>query len=127
MLSHPFDKYKLGQKLSVKPVALFSTEQNESVLETFKSTITVGYKNENSSEQASLDIDYPLYELLWKVSKGYRPTKGDEDEAIKFTEFIDKIMQFGDKKEELLINFPSENKFYKIKRDDFDSLVFERE
>lgn len=127
LLSHPFDKYKLGQKLSVKPVALFSTEQNESVLETFKSTITVGYKNENSSEQASLDIDYPLYELLWKVSKGYRPTKGDEDEAIKFTEFIDKIMQFGDKKEELLINFPSENKFYKIKRDDFDSLVFERE
>lgn len=127
LLSHPFDKYKLGQKLSVKPVALFSAEQNESVLETFKSTITVGYKNENSSEEASLDIDYPLYELLWKVSKGYRPTKGDEDEAIKFTEFIDKIMQFGHKKEELLINFPSENKFYKIKRDDFDSLVFERE
>ncbi len=127
LLSHPFDKYKLGQKFSVKPVTPILSEKSDSTLYTFKSVISVGYKKENSLEEALLDIDYPLYALLTKVAEGYRPTKRDEDEAIKFTEFLEKVMQFGNKKEELLINFPSENKFYKIKRDDFDSLVFERE
>ena len=127
LMSHPFDKYKLGQSFSVKPVVAQIKQVDDPVLYTFKSAITVGYKKEDSSEEALLDIDYPLYSLLAKVSTGYRPNKGDEDDAIKFTEFLEKVMKFGDKQKELLINFPRENKFYKIKRDDFGSLVFERE
>lgn len=127
LMSHPFDKYKLGQSFSVKPVVAHIEKVEENVLYTFKSVITVGYKKENSSEEALLDIDYPLYSLLAKVANGYRPNKGDEDDAIKFTEFLEKAMKFGDKHKELLINFPRQNKFYKIKRDDFGSLVFERE
>lgn len=127
LMSHPFEKYKLGQSFSVKPVVAQIEQIEKSVLYTFKSVITVGYKKENSTEEALLDIDYPLYSLLVKVANGYRPNKGDEDDAIKFTEFLEKVMKFGDKHKELLINFPRENKFYKIKRDDFGSLVFERE
>lgn len=127
LMSHPFDKYKLGQRFSVKPVVTHINKQSEPTLYTFKAVITVGYKNENTSEEAILDIDYPLYSLLAKVADGYRPDKSDEDDAIKFTEFLENIMKFGDKHKELMINFPRENKYYKIKRDDFGSLVFERE
>lgn len=127
LMSHPFDKYKLGQSFSVKPVVTHIKKVEESILYTFKAAISVGYKKENTAEEALLDIDYPLYSLLAKVANGYRPNKGDEDDAIKFTEFLENVMKFGDKHKELLINFPKENKFYKIKRDDFGSLVFERE
>lgn len=127
LMSHPFEKYRLGQSFSVKPVVTQIERIEESILYTFKSVITVGYRKENSAEEALLDIDYPLYSLLVKVANGYRPNKSDEDDAIKFTEFLEKVMKFGDKHKELLINFPRENKFYKIKRDDFGSLVFERE
>lgn len=127
LMSHPFEKYKLGQSFSVKPVVAQIEHIEKGILYTFKSVITVGYRKENSTEEAILDIDYPLYSLLVKVANGYRPNKSDEDDAIKFTEFLEKVMKFGDKHKELLINFPRENKFYKIKRDDFGSLVFERE
>lgn len=127
LMSHPFEKYRLGQSFSVKPIVTQIERIEESILYTFKSVITVGYRKENSAEEALLDIDYPLYSLLVKVANGYRPNKSDEDDAIKFTEFLEKVMKFGDKHKELLINFPRENKFYKIKRDDFGSLVFERE
>ena len=127
LMSHPFDKYKLGQSFTVKPVVTQIDKLDDPILYTFKSVITVGYKKEGSLEEALLDIDYPLYSLLVKVAAGYRPNKGDEDDAIKFTEFLERVMKFGNKHKELLINFPRENKFYKIKRDDFGSLVFERE
>lgn len=127
LMSHPFDKYKLGQSFSVKPVIAHIKKQDEDILYTFKSAISVGYKKESTSDEALLDIDFPLYSLLSKVANGYRPNKSDEDDAIKFTEFLENVMKFGDKNKELLINFPRENKFYKIKRDDFGSLVFERE
>ncbi|HDB5314934.1 TPA: DNA phosphorothioation-dependent restriction protein DptF, partial [Staphylococcus aureus] len=59
--------------------------------------------------------------------QGYRPNKKDEEDAIKFVEFIDKLMAFGEKKNELLIHYPIDKKYYTIKKDDFGSFVFERE
>ncbi|MBB5180255.1 DNA phosphorothioation-dependent restriction protein DptF [Planomicrobium koreense] len=126
LMSHPLDKYKIGQKFTVKPVLYPFKQLNGSILYTFKSSIPVGYKKEDLSKEALLDIDYPLYSLLEKVSDGYRPNKGDEEDAIKFTEFLEKVLNFGDKNKELLVNFSHENKYYKIKRDDFGSIVFRR-
>lgn len=127
LLSHPLDKYKLAQSFTVKPHINHLEIRSETILETFKNTIVVGYKKEINSQPIYLEIDYPLFSLLQKVESGYRPTKEDEEEAINFIEYLEKIMQFGNKEKELLINFPQENKFYKILRDDFGSLVFERE
>ncbi|MGE7979641.1 DNA phosphorothioation-dependent restriction protein DptF [Psychrobacillus sp. NPDC093200] len=127
LLSHPLDKYKLAQSFTVKPHINHLEIRSETILETFKNTFVVGYKKEINSQPIYLEIDYPLFSLLQKVESGYRPTKEDEEEAINFIEYLEKIMQFGNKEKELLINFPQENKFYKILRDDFGSLVFERE
>ncbi len=127
LLSHPLDKYKIAQSFTVKPEIEHLEKREELVLETFKNTIVIGYKKEKGTQPLYLEIDYPLFCLLQKVENGYRPTKDDEEEAINFIEYLEKIMQFGNKEKELLINFPQENKFYKILRDDFGSLVFEKE
>ncbi|MFN7252933.1 MAG: DNA phosphorothioation-dependent restriction protein DptF [Anaerobacillus sp.] len=120
-LNKPIDKFRLAQSLNLKPSIDHLKFNTNDVLESFKATILLGYNN------TYLEIDYPLYRLLLRVKEGYCPSKKDEEDAIKFVEFIDKVMNFGDKKRELLVHFPNENKSYKLKRDDFGAFVFEKE
>jgi DNA phosphorothioation-dependent restriction protein DptF len=126
-LNKPTEKYRLAQKINVKPTIDHLESRNEEVLETFKASIVLAYHDNNKENKIYLDIDYQLYKLLTKVQEGYRPNKKDEEDAIKFVEFIEKLMAFGEKKNEILIHFPNDNKFYTIKRDDFEAFVFERE
>lgn len=126
-LSKPSDKYRLAQKLKPKPTVEHLTPNSNEVLKTFKTVIVIGYNNGNSENNLFLEIDYQLYSLLMKVLAGYRPNKKDEEDAIKFVEFMEKLMEFGEKKEEILIHFPRDHKFYMVKRDSFGAFAFERE
>jgi DNA phosphorothioation-dependent restriction protein DptF len=126
-INKPDEKFRLAQKLVLKPTVSHIKTNTEEVLYSFKSSIMIGYHRGDQTTREFLDIDYPLYELLMKVEDGYRPNKKDVEDAIKFVEFIDKLMTFGEKKNELLIHYPNDKKFYKIKKDDFERFVFERE
>lgn len=125
-LDQAANKYRLAQKLNLRPTIDHLHDSTTDVLDTFKSSIVVGYRDEKNNKLL-LEIDYKLYQLLGKVQEGYRPNKKDEEDAINFVEFIDKLMNFGEKKKELLVHFPKDNRFYILKRDEFESFVFERE
>ncbi|MCK6207699.1 DNA phosphorothioation-dependent restriction protein DptF [Bacillus infantis] len=126
-LNKPDEKFRLAQKLNLRPTIEHLSTRTEEQLDSFKSSILLAYHGGDSDHKIYLDIDYQLYQLLVKVQQGYRPNKKDEEDAIKFVEFIDKIMAFGEKKNELLIHYPNDKKYYTIKKDDFGSFVFERE
>ncbi|MDQ7241545.1 DNA phosphorothioation-dependent restriction protein DptF [Bacillus pacificus] len=126
-LNKPSDKYRLAQQLNLKPsIDHLKFNQND-VLDSFKSSLVLAYHDGDIKNIIELDIDYQLYNLLVKVCQGYCPNKKDEEDAIKFTEFVEKIMKFGEKENELLIHFPNDSRFYKLNRDDFGAFVFERE
>ncbi|ALC90600.1 hypothetical protein AM500_13000 [Bacillus sp. FJAT-18017] len=126
-LDKPSEKYRLAQKLELCPSVDHLITTTNDVLNTFKSSIILAYHGGDSSKKILLEIDFQLYELLFKVQNGYRPNKRDEEDAIKFVEFLEKLMNFGEKQKELLIVFPKDKRFYTIKRDSFDAFVFERE
>lgn len=125
-LNKPNEKYRLAQKMNLKPNIKHLEVNNRDVLEAFKSSIVLAYDGMDG-DNIFLEIDYPLFQLLAKVHEGYRPNKKDEEDAIKFVEIIEKLMSLGDKKKEMLVYFPNDNRFYMIKRDDFGAIVFERE
>ncbi|QWG26935.1 DNA phosphorothioation-dependent restriction protein DptF [Bacillus mycoides] len=126
-LNKPSDKYRLAQQLNLKPsIDHLKFNQND-VLDSFKASLLLAYHDGDIKNTIELDIDYQLYNLLVKVCQGYCPNKKDEEDAIKFTEFVEKIMKFGEKENELLIHFPNDSRFYKLNRDDFGAFVFERE
>lgn len=125
-LNKAIEKFRLAQKMNIKPSIDHLHPSMSEKLESFKSMIQLVYKNESDAE-IKLEIDYPLYKLLTKVLDGYRPNKKDEEDAIKFVEFIDKLMAYGDKNEEILIYFTTDQRLFSISRDDFGSFVFERE
>ncbi|MGE7118865.1 DNA phosphorothioation-dependent restriction protein DptF [Peribacillus sp. NPDC046944] len=125
-LNRPNKNYRLAQKMNLKPTIEHLEENKKDILEAFKSSILLAYEGIND-QKIFLDIDYPLFQLLTKVYEGYRPNKKDEEDAIKFVEIMEKLISLGDKKKEMLVCFPSDNRSYKIKRDDFGAIVFERE
>lgn len=126
-LSRPSDKYYLAQKLDLQPTIAHLKVSTYEILYSFKSTITIAYHGGNDEHKVFLEIDYPLYSLLKKVLEGYRPNKKDEEDAINFVEFIEKLMAFGEKKKEMLVYFSKDQRFYKIKRDGFGAFAFEKE
>ncbi|MBY6036650.1 DNA phosphorothioation-dependent restriction protein DptF [Fictibacillus nanhaiensis] len=127
-INKPNEKIRLAQYLTLRPVIDHLKPNREQVLYSFKPIITIGYRNNNNSnERAYLDIDFVLYSLLLKVIEGYCPNKKDEEDAIKFGEFLERLMKFGNKKEELLVHFPNDQKLYALKKNDFGSFVFEKE
>lgn len=126
-INKPSEKYRIAQKIYLKPTMIHLEPISDDVLQNFKTTIQLAYEEPNGQSIVTLDIDYPLYRLLYKVKNGYRPNKRDDENAIKFNEFIDKLMKFGEEKEELLVYFKADNRLYTLKKGDFGSYVFERE
>lgn len=126
-LNKPSEKFRLAQRINLQPTIEHLNCNTNDILKTFKSTILIAYHNGKKVNEVFLEIDFPMYNLLTKVREGYRPNKKDEEDAIKFVEFIDKLMAFGDKQNELLVSFKADQRSYYIKRDDFGAFVFERE
>lgn len=48
-----------------------------------------------SSEIISLDIDYSLYELMYKLNRGYIQTADDRNNHADFISFVNRILQTG--------------------------------
>ncbi|MFK3959982.1 DNA phosphorothioation-dependent restriction protein DptF [Pseudalkalibacillus hwajinpoensis] len=126
-INNPGEKFRIAQLLNFKPTYKHLNFNTQNVLESFKATIHLRYHDGNGNDQVDLEIDYPLYNLLTKVQQGYCPNKKDKEDAIKFVEFMDRIMGYGKKKDELLVQFPVDERSYKLKRDDFGDFVFEKE
>lgn len=68
--------------------------ENTDELFRFVPTITVAFANEED-EVISLDIDYSLYELVYKLNRGYIQTADDRNNHADFISFVNRILQTG--------------------------------
>ncbi|WP_180271495.1 DNA phosphorothioation-dependent restriction protein DptF [Fredinandcohnia onubensis] len=125
-INKPNERFRIAQALSPKPSMAHLVPINDEVLTSFRQTFHVVFTG-NNNEKIELDVDYPLYDLLSKVLKGYCPNKKDEEDAIKFVEFLDHIMKFGNQSEAVLIHIPSENKKYTLSKGLFGGYEFKKE
>lgn len=125
-ISKATDAIRIAQKLTLNPHLSEVRQISVEKLDIFRNTIKVSYRFPNQ-QVISLEVDYPLFELLQKVLNGYCPNKKDEEDAVNFVEFIEKIMRHGDKDKELLVHFPQDSRIYKLYKDDFSAFVFEKE
>lgn len=72
-------------------------------LEQFMPSIVVKYENQKTKDIIALDIDYSLYELLYKLKRGYVQTADDRNNHADFISFIEKILKTGSAEESVLI------------------------
>ncbi|MFD1739507.1 DNA phosphorothioation-dependent restriction protein DptF [Bacillus salitolerans] len=125
-INKPIEKFRIAQELSLKPKMDHLSPNNNDILTSFKQTLTIVFSDKQERENLTLEVDYPLYELLSNVQRGYCPNKKDEEDAIKFVEFLDQIMKFGNKSNEVLVHIPTENKQYVLSKGLFDGYTFEK-
>lgn len=113
-------KYKVSEMLELKADTNNLPTNSESKLDKFLTTIEIKYKGEGLNESCAIEIDFPLYELLTKVSNGYRPNKKDKNQFIKFIEFISRIEMAGSQKSELIFTEKNreQNKKFRLEYDD---------
>ncbi|WP_426940458.1 DNA phosphorothioation-dependent restriction protein DptF [Bacillus mycoides] len=122
------DTTQVAQSLKVKPVVGHLKGTALEVLNRFKLNILLAFSNEDKVNPVYLEIDYPLYEMMVKLSKGYRPNKKDKEDCIQFVEFMDKIMKLGNREKELLFVQSNENGMFKLTYDeDFEEFTFRRD
>jgi DNA phosphorothioation-dependent restriction protein DptF len=119
----------LAQSLNIKPfISTKSTDHQSSPLERFSLTLSLAFSDEYKNNPIYFELDYPLFEMLIKLTKGYRPNKKDKEDCIQFGEFIEKLMTHGKKEKELLFVNLHLNKSFKLSYDeDFDEFAFRRE
>ena len=70
-------------------------------LQRFLPFITIEYENKESI--ISLDIDYSLYELIYKLASGYIQTADDRNNHADFISFIRKMIKTGSADKELTL------------------------
>ena len=69
----------------------------------------------NLNNCVKLKVDYLLFEIIYKINKGYKPNKNEKENLLVFNEFIESILMKSRGKQ-LLIHHKEENKFFKFKK-----------
>ena len=72
-------------------------------LQRFVTFITVKYENKKTGEIITLDIDYSLYELIYKLAAGYIQTAEDRNNHADFISFIQKMLRTGSADKEIFL------------------------
>jgi len=103
-LENSNNKYKIAQSLSLKPKTVRENKNSSNNI------FYLGFGKDNDIK--SLEVDYQLYRFLNRVVDGYQPNKRDEDSLVKFNDFVDQVMSYGEKKEEIfIVNQLDQSKF----------------
>ncbi|MCJ8014170.1 DNA phosphorothioation-dependent restriction protein DptF [Paenibacillus sp. KQZ6P-2] len=116
------EKYRLAQRMKLKPNISHIKMQNGESLEIFKDRIRVTF--DIGDYTSYLEIDFTLFQLFRRVLDGYKPNKQDEEEMVHFVEFIEKLMRSGKKKSQLLIHYIPDNKIFYLSKDEFTGYLF---
>ena len=113
-------KYKVSERIDIKPDLNNLPKNDEDDLKKFIGTLKLKYKGNNSDQSYEIDVDYKLYKLLVQVNNGYRPNKKDKNYFINFIEFINKVVETGSQNEELIFmeKNKEENKKFKLEFDE---------
>lgn len=113
-------QYKVSEELELKAdLTNLPNEQNDELIK-FLTSMQLKYKSEKLDKSATVEIDFSLYELLIKVTRGYRPNKKDKNHFIKFIEFINKLESAGSQQEKLIFTEKNRqsNKRFRLEYDD---------
>ncbi|MBO3284810.1 DNA phosphorothioation-dependent restriction protein DptF [Paenibacillus sp. FSL M8-0228] len=121
-ISPVHEKYRLAQRMKLSPNIKHIKMQSGEKLEIFKDRINIAFEIGGSVHH--LEIDYTLFHLFRRVLDGYRPNRQDEEEMVHFIEFIEKLMRSGEKKDQLLIHYITDNKIFYLSKDEFSGYSF---
>lgn len=79
------------------------TTETPEVLENFSNTLVTSFQVQPDSKIFNLEIDFSLFQLIVKINKGYRPNRVDKSIHVKFTQFVNALINCKSETKELII------------------------
>ena len=70
--------------------------------------------NSATNEFAELNVDFALFELISDMKDGYRPTVQDKNRHADFVSFVQRLIEFGNKRERVMFIPKESDKTYKM-------------
>ena len=115
--------YWILERLHIKPTLGKQNKSDDEEIRRFSPTIRLSFCKESDPENciADINMDYSLYEMIFAMRSGYRPTWQDKNLHTDFADFVRRIIEFGEKATNVTI-IPKnlENKkHYTFSSDDF--------
>lgn len=90
----------------------------------FKTSIKLNfYVDDELDKIIQLNVDYELFELIIKLTKGFRPNNIEQKNLLLFQDFINKLISVEDTKEYLIYNI-DDDKYFNFELDEFDYYSF---
>lgn len=120
--------FRIAERIQLKNAAVALPENQDGIIERFTPSLKLGFRCEPYKEIHYVEIDLPLYELIVRVTNGYRLNKKDRDDSIQFMEFIESLLPYGRQTEEILINDTENGLTFLLEYDsDFETYSFSKE
>lgn len=99
------DKFWVLEHLLIQS-AIYKTQLSytDEVLR-FATSIKLRFKNTNGTElqTAEISMDYALFEIISAMREGYRPTVQDKNRHTDFVSFIQRLIEFGNKADRIIL------------------------
>lgn len=108
------DMFRLSVEIQIEPEVdeyIFGSV-NEDKISRFTPSINIGFSQ--NSQKFLFELDYELFVLLKKISKGYRPNLKGVQDALQFSEHHDELIKSADKTKKLLIVYSEDGSVLKI-------------
>ena len=109
------DHYIIAKQLTLQ-LNDVDNEIKERNINRFKITMLLNFKVNGNDKFIELNLDYPLYEVLTKLNKGYKPNKSEQKDLLLFNEFIDCLFDSSETDKYMVLNIDEDKKF-KLQRE----------
>lgn len=97
---------------------------DETIIDKFTPNFTLTFGQGDTSQTASISIDYDLYKMLKKVANGYRPTAQDKNHFAGFDSFVKKLV-YSNKNDIVILHYShDEIEKYQLEYNEFGSYEF---
>lgn len=94
-LEDRYSNFSLYEKVKFKEsIKHIQHPEETEELQRFVSTIVIAFED-SDGEMIYLDIDYSLYELIYRLNQGYIQTAEDRNNHADFISFVNRILQTG--------------------------------
>lgn len=104
------------EQLQIKSVINKNARQISGNIQRFSPFLILRFQKANSimNEMEELNVDFSLFQLIEDMKEGYRPTVQDKNYHANFVSFVQRLMEFGNKKEKIVLIPKESNRTYKM-------------
>lgn len=109
------EQYWVLEQLYLKSAIKKTQPLSEEIMR-FSTSLKLKYRKDNGTDEdcADVSIDYTLYDMICSMSEGYRPSVQDKNRHADFVSFIQRLMEYGNKRSRITLIPKDINRDYKI-------------